>query len=226
MSKVLIKESMVKTASPEAIEEILEKRKIQLILKRIFDIIVSFIGLLVLLPIFMIIAFIIKVDSKGPIFFRQIRIGKNGKKFKIFKFRTMVVDAEKKGMQITIDGDNRITRAGYILRKSKLDELPQLINVLKGDMSFVGPRPEVPRYVAMYDERQRSILKVTPGITDIASIEFRDENSLLAKSKNPEETYKKEIIPRKIELNMEYIKNMSVIYDIGLILKTICKIII
>ena len=183
MSKVLIKESMVKTASPEAIEEILEKRKIQLILKRIFDIIVSFIGLLVLLPIFMIIAFIIKVDSKGPIFFRQIRIGKNGKKFKIFKFRTMVVDAEKKGMQITIDGDNRITRAGYILRKSKLDELPQLINVLKGDMSFVGPRPEVPRYVAMYDERQRSILKVTPGITDIASIEFRDENSLLAKAK-------------------------------------------
>ena len=143
MSKVLIKESMVKIASPEAIEEILEKRKIQLILKRIFDIIVSFIGLLVLLPIFMIIAFIIKVDSKGPIFFRQIRIGKNGKKFKIFKFRTMVVDAEKKGMQITIDGDNRITRAGYILRKSKLDELPQLINVLKGDMSFVGPRPEV-----------------------------------------------------------------------------------
>lgn len=226
MSKVLIKESSVEIGSLETIDEILEKRKIQLILKRTFDIVVSFIGLLILSPIFLIIAIAIKLDSKGPVFFKQERIGKDGKEFRIFKFRTMVVDAEKKGMQITVDGDSRITKLGHFLRKSKIDELPQLINVLIGDMSFVGPRPEVPKYVAMYDENQRSILKIRPGITDIASIEYRDENLLLAKSKNPEETYIQEIMPRKIELNVEYIKKISLTYDIRLILKTICKIIV
>lgn len=226
MSEVLGKKNLTEILSPLEIDEILKKRKIQLVLKRIFDIVVSFIGLLILSPIFLIIAIVIKLNSKGPVFFRQVRVGKDGKEFRIFKFRTMVVDAEKKGMQITVDGDSRITKPGHFLRKSKMDELTQLINVLIGDMSFVGPRPEVPKYVAMYDENQRSILKIRPGITDIASIEYRDENSLLAKSDNPEETYINEIMPRKIELNVKYIKKMSVIYDIGLIFKTIYKVII
>lgn len=226
MSEVLAKKGLTETLSPLEIDEILKKRKIQLILKRLFDIVVSFIGLLILSPIFLIIAIVIKLNSKGPVFFRQVRVGKDGKEFRIFKFRTMVVDAEKKGMQITVDGDSRITKPGHFLRKSKMDELPQLINVLIGDMSFVGPRPEVPKYVAMYDENQISILKIRPGITDIASIEYRDENSLLGKSEDPEETYINEIMPRKIELNVKYIKKMSVIYDIGLIFKTIYKVII
>lgn len=218
MSEVLIEESSAE------IDEILKKRKIQLVLKRIFDIVVSFIGLFILLPIFLVIAIVIKLNSKGPVFFRQVRVGKGGKEFRIFKFRTMVVDAEKKGMQITVDGDNRITKPGKFLRKSKMDELPQLINVLIGDMSFVGPRPEVPKYVEMYDKNQRSILKIRPGITDIASIEYRDENFLLAKSVDPEQTYIRDIMPKKIELNVIYIKKLSVIRDIKLIFKTICAI--
>ncbi len=225
MSEILIKENFEGVLSPKEVDEILNRRKLQLIIKRGFDIVVSFIGLLILLPIFLIVAIIIKLDSKGPIFFRQVRVGKNGKEFRIFKFRTMIIDAEQKGMQITIDGDSRITKSGNFLRKSKIDELPQLINVLIGDMSFVGPRPEVPKYVAMYDENQRSILKIRPGITDIASIKYRDENSILAQSKNPEETYINEIMSRKIELNFKYIENMSVIYDIKLIVETIFKVI-
>ena len=210
---------------PPDIHEILEKKKFQLVLKRVFDTIVSLIGLTLLLPFFLIIAIIIKTDSSGPVFFRQVRVGKNGKEFKIFKFRTMVQDAEKKGMQITVGKDNRITKSGHFLRKTKLDELPQLINILTENMSFVGPRPEIPKYVAMYDENQKDILMLKPGITDLASIEYRDENTLLAKSDNPEETYIKEILPRKIELNIKYIKNMSIIHDIELILRTLWKII-
>jgi lipopolysaccharide/colanic/teichoic acid biosynthesis glycosyltransferase len=225
MSEVLVKESLEETLSSEEIDQILNKRKFQLVLKRIFDIVVSFIGLLILLPIFLIIAIVIKLDSKGPVFFKQVRVGKSGKEFRIFKFRTMIVDAEKKGMQITVDGDSRITKSGNFLRKSKMDELPQLINVLIGDMSFVGPRPEVPKYVAMYNGNQRSILKIKPGITDLASIEYRDENSILAQSENSEKTYIDEIMPRKIELNFKYIENMSVIYDIRLIIETIFKVI-
>ncbi|WP_236914427.1 sugar transferase [Clostridium sp. Cult2] len=190
-----------------------------------FDILVSFIGLLILLPAFIVIAIVIKLGSKGTVFFRQIRVGKDGKEFMIFKFRTMIIDAEKKGMQLTVDGDNRITKSGHFLRKSKVDELPQLINVLIGDMSFVGPRPEVPKYVAMYDENQRCILKIRPGITDIASIEYKDEDLILAQSKNPEETYINEIMPKKIKLNVKYIENMSIAYDIRLIIETIFKVI-
>lgn len=228
MYDMIVEKNLIKveTISPEEVDELLRNRKFQLILKRLFDIIFSFLGLLFLLPVFLIIAVAIKLDSKGSVFFKQIRVGKDGKEFKIYKFRTMVVDAEKKGMQITVDGDSRITKLGYYLRKTKIDELPQLINVLLGDMSFVGARPEVPKYVAMYAEDQRSILRIRPGITDIASIEYRDENSLLAKSNNPEETYIKEIMPRKIELNIQYIKDISIVTDIKLIFKTIFKIII
>ncbi len=203
------------------IQHLLKQKKGQLIIKRLFDFIVSLFGILILLPLLLVLAIIIKLDSGGPVFFKQVRVGKEGTEFKIFKFRTMEVDAEKKGMQITVGKDKRITKSGHILRHSKLDELPQLINVLKGDMSFVGPRPEVPKYVALYNEYQKNILKVRPGITDLASIEYRDENTLLAKSKDPEDTYTKEIMPKKIELNIEYLKNMSVFYDIKLILKTI-----
>lgn len=205
----------------EDIEEMLIKKKDQLVKKRIFDIVLSFIGLIVLLPLFLVVSIIIKFDSKGPVFFRQIRIGKGSKEFKIFKFRTMGADAGKKGMQITIGRDSRITRVGHVLRKTKMDELPQLINVLIGDMSFVGARPEVPRYVEMYDDYQLNILKLRPGITDLASIVYRNESNLLGQSNNPEETYIYEIMPNKIELNIEYIKNISVLYDIKLIIKTI-----
>lgn len=210
-----------KNISEVNINSILEKKRIQLLIKRIFDFTVSLVGILIISPILLVISILIKLDSKGPILFKQIRVGKNGKKFKIFKFRTMVIDAEKKGMQITVGRDSRITKAGIILRKAKLDELPQLFNVLIGEMSFVGPRPEVPRYVEMYDENQKDILKVRPGITDLASIEYRNENDLLAKSLDPEATYINEIMPKKVELNIEYLKNMSVLYDIKLIIRTV-----
>lgn len=223
MAEILHKEKEI-VALPE-IDNILEKRKIQLIIKRIFDIVFSLLGLIILLPIFLIIAIAIKIDSKGPVFFKQVRVGKNGKEFSILKFRTMVVDAEKKGLQITVGRDSRITKVGYFSRKYKLDELPQLINVLLGDMSFVGPRPEVSKYVAIYDENQRIVLKVKPGITDIASIEFIDENLLLSQSNDPERVYIEDIMPKKLKLNIEYIKNISIITDIKLILKTIFKII-
>lgn len=203
------------------IDEILKKKKTQLVLKRVFDFTFSVIGLVVLLPVFIMIAITIKLDSNGPVFFKQIRVGKNSKEFEIFKFRTMVVDAEKKGMQITVGKDSRITKSGRFLRKTKMDELPQLINVLSGKMSFVGPRPEVPKYVAMYDEYQRKILKVRPGITDIASIEFRNENELLSKAYDPERMYINEIMVRKIELNNDYIRKISLVEDIRLILRTL-----
>lgn len=224
----IVKNGIVKEGdfSAEIVDELLKEYEFKFILKRSFDILISLLGLFFLSPIFLIIAILIKLDSKGPVFFRQVRIGKDIKEFKIFKFRTMIVDAETRGMQITVDGDNRITKPGAFLRKSKMDELPQLINVLIGDMSFVGPRPEVPKYVAMYDENQKIILKIRPGITDIASIEYRDENILLAQSDNPEKTYIEEIMPKKIQLNIKYMKDISFINDLELIIKTIFKIIL
>ncbi|MCU9810322.1 sugar transferase [Paraclostridium sp. AKS81] len=189
--------------------------------KRIFDIGASFFGLVILSPILLLIAIFIKIDSKGPVFFKQQRVGKNKKVFEIYKFRTMVTDAEKIGKQITIGNDSRITNVGKFIRKCKLDELPQLLNVLRGEMSLVGPRPEVPRYVDLYDEYQEQILLVKPGITDYASIEFRNENEILGGSINPEKTYISEVMPVKIDLNLKYIKKISLIEDIHLILKTI-----
>lgn len=207
------------------IGKLLEQRKTQLIIKRVFDLVASFMGLIILSPVFPFIALAIKLDSPGPVFFRQIRIGKNGQPFKIFKFRTMVKDAEKLGLQITVGEDIRVTKIGRILRKYKLDEFPQLINVLVGDMSFVGPRPEVPKYVEMYTKSQRNVLKLRPGITDFASITYKDENTLLQKTKNPEMTYINEIIPKKNSLNIEYIKRLSLIQDLKLIFLTIFEII-
>ena len=193
------------------------------VIKRIFDIVASGLGIIVLSPILLIIALIIKKESDGPVFFKQIRGGEKGRNFEILKYRTMVVDAEKMGRQITVGNDNRITKIGGFLRKYKLDELPQLINVFKGDMSLVGPRPEVPRYVEMYNEEQRKVLDVKPGITDLASIRYRDENELLGTAEDPDDMYINTIMPDKLALNLEYINKSNVFFDIYIILKTIVK---
>lgn len=192
---------------------------------RLLDIVLSLLGLLFLLPIFLILAVWIKFDSQGSIFFRQIRVGKDGKDFRIYKFRTMIVNAEKMGIITIGERDPRITKLGYFLRKYKLDELPQLINVLKGEMSFVGPRPEVRKYVEMYNQEQLKILTVKPGITDYASIEYINEDEILGKSLDPEKTYIEEIMPQKIKYNMKYINNKTVIEYFKIIFLTIIKII-
>jgi lipopolysaccharide/colanic/teichoic acid biosynthesis glycosyltransferase len=193
-------------------------------LKRIFDIISSLVVLTMGLPFFILIAFLIGVDSKGGVFFIQQRVGKDNRNFGLFKFRTMRSDSEKAG-QITVGGkDPRITKIGYFLRKFKLDEFPQLLNVIKGDMSIIGPRPEVRRYVDMYSKEQLKVLSVRPGLSDFASIEYINENELLGKSDNPEKTYIEEIMPAKIQLNLKYIEQKSFGTDIKLIFKTIGKI--
>ena len=177
---------------------------------RFCDIIFSFIGLLLLSPLFLLVALWIIIDDFGPVFYRQQRVGKDNKDFGLLKFRSMRIGADK-GSLITIgERDSRITRAGYYIRKYKLDELPQLINVLIGDMSLVGPRPEVRKYVDLYTSEQKKVLSVRPGITDYASIEYIDENQLLAKSTNPDKTYIEEIMPAKIALNMRYIEHQTV----------------
>lgn len=192
---------------------------------RFFDFILSLVGLVILAPLFIVLSVWIKIDSIGPVFYKQIRVGQNGKDFGLFKFRSMVVDADKKGL-ITVGGrDPRITRSGYFIRKYKLDELPQLINVLVGDMSLVGPRPEVRKYVDLYTYEQQKVLSVKPGITDYASIEYMDENEILGKSTDPEKTYIEEIMPEKIKYNMKYIKNRSLIEYFKIIFLTVLKII-
>ncbi|MFV9510482.1 sugar transferase [Tepidibacillus sp. LV47] len=196
-----------------------------LFFKRLFDIVFSSMGMIILSPLFLVIYLWIKLDSKGPAIFKQTRIGKNGREFQIYKFRTMVVDAEKLGKQITVSNDKRITRSGRFLRKYKLDELPQLLNVLKGDMSFVGPRPEVPRYTALYNAEQKKVLTIRPGITDYASIKYRDENEILAQSDDPEKTYIEQIMVDKLKLNLQYIEEMSFWNDIKIIFRTLLKIV-
>lgn len=191
---------------------------------RFFDIFFSTLGLIILSPLFLLLAIWIKIDSKGPTFYKQLRVGKDGKDFYLYKFRTMVVDADKKGFITVGKRDPRITSTGYYLRKYKLDELPQLMNVLRGEMSFVGPRPEVRKYVNMYTEEQRKVLSVKPGITDYASIQYIDENIVLAKSDDPERTYIDIIIPEKIRYNMKYIEHQSVKEYFTIIFLTIRKI--
>lgn len=190
-------------------------------MKRIFDIIFSFLGLLLLLPLFICISLAIYFTSKGGVFFMQTRVGKFSKDFKIFKFRSMQIGSDKKGLLTVGTKDSRITRVGMFLRKYKLDELPQLINVLIGSMSFVGPRPEVRKYVDLYSLKQESVLQVKPGITDPASLKYRNENQLLAQSTNPEKTYVDKIMPAKLKLNMEYIGKANIKTDIGIIWQTI-----
>ena len=193
-------------------------------LKRTFDVVVSFLGLVMLFPFLIIIAAIIVIDSKGGVFFLQDRVGKNGKVFKIIKFRTMTVGSDKKSLLTIGQKDSRITRVGYFIRKFKIDEIPQLINVLKGDMSFVGPRPEVEKYVALYNEEQLKVLTVRPGITDFASIQYKDESTLLANADDPETFYVSEVMPAKLKLNFYYINNRNFMLDVKIIFKTILEI--
>lgn len=190
-------------------------------LKRLFDIVFSSAGILLLSPVLTISALLIYQEDKGPVFYRGVRVGKNGKHFKMLKFRTMVVDAEKLGGASTPEDDPRITRIGKHLRKYKLDELPQLINVLKGEMSFVGPRPQVPWAVELYNEEEKLLLTLQPGITDYASIRFKNEAEILKGSKDPDKDYFEKIAPEKLRLSLEYARTHNVWIDIKLILITI-----
>ena len=192
--------------------------------KRFLDILFSLLGLIMLAPFFLVIAIVIKLDSTGPVFYLQERVGKGKKIFKLFKFRSMRMDADK-GNAITVGArDSRITSVGYYLRKSKVDELPQLINVFVGDMSLVGPRPEVKKFVELYSVDQLKVLTVRPGITDLASIEYRNENELLEGKDDPIEFYIKEIMPEKLRLNLQYIANQSMMLDIKIIFRTLFSI--
>ena len=180
----------------------------------------SAVGLVLLSPVFVVVAVAIAATSPGPVFFRQVRIGRHGEPFRMYKFRSMRVDAEALGGQLTVSGDPRVTRVGAFLRASKIDELPQLINVLVGEMSLVGPRPEVPRYVALYTPEQRRVLEVRPGITDPASIRYRDESAVLARAADPERAYVEEVLPHKLAINLAYLERRSVASDVGVILAT------
>ncbi len=190
--------------------------------KRIFDIICAGLGLLVLSPVLALVALAVRATSRGPVLFRQERVGRFGRSFRILKFRTMVPEAEAQGRQLTAAGDSRITPIGQLLRASKLDELPQLINVIRGEMALVGPRPEVPRYVARYTEEQRRVLEVRPGITDWASIAYRHESEILARAEDPEKTYLEDIMPHKIALNLAYLqRRRGVLSDLEVVLRTL-----
>ena len=194
-------------------------------MKRAFDIFSSLAALVFLWPFIALLSLLILFGSKGGVFYRQVRIGKNFREFSLLKFRTMRPGSDKQGL-ITVGGkDNRITREGYFLRKYKLDELPQFINILKGDMSFVGPRPEVKKYVDLYRERYKNVLRVRPGLTDYASLEYISENEILGRSSDPEKTYTDEILPHKLDLADKYVERSSVAEDIRIIWKTLLKIV-
>jgi lipopolysaccharide/colanic/teichoic acid biosynthesis glycosyltransferase len=191
--------------------------------KRIFDIVSSFFFLVLIFPLFILVSILIKIDSKGPIFFKQIRVGKNNKDFLLLKFRTMRVD-QKNSSLITVGNDSRITNVGNFLRKYKLDELPQLINILKGEMSVVGPRPEVRKYVDLYSNSQLAILNVKPGLTDPSSIKFSNESELLGTAENPEKYYIETLMPLKIVISLNYIRTQSFVGDLRIIFQTFSKI--
>ena len=193
--------------------------------KRAFDVVASALGLLLLAPLLVVLVLLVRADG-GPAFFRQERIGRHGRSFRIWKFRTMVPDADRLGPHLTVGADRRITRLGGWLRRTKLDELPQLINVLAGEMSLVGPRPEVPRYVALYDVGQRRVLDLVPGITDPASIRYHDESRVLASSSDPERLYVERLMPEKIRLNLAYAEGRGVVRDAGIIFATLRRIVV
>ena len=206
--------------------DILKKKRIYLFVKRTFDIIASFLLLIILSPVFLAISIMIKIDSKGPVFYRQERITRYGRKFKIFKFRTMIVDADKKGSLVTKNNDDRITKVGNKIRNSRLDEIPQLINILKGDMSFVGTRPEVLKYVDKYNDEMMATLLLRAGVTSKASIEFSDEAKIMDKyinknKSNVEDVYIEKILPEKMRYNLEYTRKCNIFIDIKLCIKTI-----
>ena len=200
---------------------LLSHKKCSLFFKRLFDIVVSFLILLILSPVMLVLAIAIKLDSKGPVFYRQIRVGRYNKDFKIFKFRTMVQDADKKGLAITLNEDPRITRVGRLIRKCRLDEVSQLLNVLGGSMSFVGPRPEVRRYVEAYSPEGMATLLVRPGVTAPSSIVFKDEDKILNSGGDPEQIYVEQILPEKTRLNLEYVARLSFWKDIKIMFQTL-----
>lgn len=201
--------------------EILNKRKFSLALKRVFDVVVSLIILTLLSPFFLLLAIAIKLDSKGPVFYRQTRVGRYNTDFKIFKFRTMVLDADKIGPPLTVGDDPRITRMGRIIRKLRLDEFSQLLNVLNGSMSLVGPRPEVRKYVEAYTPEYMATLLIRPGITATSSIAFKDEDRLLNAAENPEQVYIEQILPPKMAYNLEYMKSITLFNDIKIMFQTV-----
>ncbi len=215
----------LKNKDTEKIYENLKKKTCSLILKRIFDIILSIILIILFSPIILIFSIWIKIDSKGPVFYRQERITKYGKKFKIFKFRTMVQNADKIGSLVTTKDDNRITKVGEKIRKYRIDEIPQLINVLLGDMSFVGTRPEVEKYVNSYTDEMKATLLMPAGITSLASIEFKDEDEIISKKvaegKSVDEAYIQDVLPLKMKMNLEYIEKFSILEDIKICFKTV-----
>ena len=194
-------------------------------IKRLFDFFATSVALIFLLPLFFIIALSIVSNSKGGVFYKQERIGKNRKKFMLYKFRSMKIDAHKEGLLTVGEHDKRITSIGYYLRKYKLDELPQLLNILKNDMSLVGPRPEVEKYVRLFNDEQLKVLEVKPGLTDLASLAYINENEILAKAEDPEKTYIHKILPQKLALNLKYIEQQSFWFDLKIIFRTLRKII-
>ncbi|GAA4451803.1 O-antigen biosynthesis protein WlbG [Novipirellula rosea] len=202
---------------------LLQATPVQTAAKRCFDMFASGLGILLLSPLLIVIAVIIRFTSSGPVLFQQTRVGRQLRPFKILKFRTMVENAPSLGPAITSGGDPRITRIGRLLRKTKLDELPQLFNILKGDMSLVGPRPEVPKYVEMFEDDFRQILIVRPGLTDLASIKYRDESTVLAQAEDPEREYITRILPDKIELAKQYVRHSSIALDVRVILQTLLQ---
>lgn len=193
-------------------------------LKRIFDFSCSLIGLVLVSPFFLVISILISLDSKGPIFYKQNRVGKAGIDFKLLKFRTMFINSDKHGLLTVGSRDGRITKMGFWLRKYKLDEIPQLVNVLMGQMSVVGPRPEVRKYVELYSGEQFKVLNVKPGITDWASIKFSNENELLSKAENPEKYYIETVMPEKLRLNLQYVNHNNLLNDVKIIFFTLMKI--
>lgn len=205
--------------------EILKKKKLSLFLKRIFDITVSFIMLIILLPVFVFLGVAIKIDSKGPIFFRQERVTQYGKTFRIFKFRTMINNAEKLGTQVTVGNDARITKVGKFIRDCRLDEIAQLLNILTGDMTFVGTRPEVRKYVNHYTKEMMATLLLPAGVTSLASIYYKDEAKLLDKSNNPDKTYVEEVLPGKMKYNLQSIKEFNFFEDVKTMIKTVVAVI-
>ena len=205
--------------------EILRKKVVSLLVKRLFDIVMSIVLLIVLSPVFLIVSLFIKADSKGPVFYRQERVTQYGKRFKIFKFRTMIVNADKIGSLVTINNDSRVTKIGKKLRKYRLDEIPQLLNIFTGDMTFVGTRPEVPKYVACYTDEMKATLLLPAGVTSKASIEYKDEEKILKEAENTDEVYVERILGEKMRINIESIRSFSFFSDIILLVKTVVSVI-
>lgn len=215
----------MKNDSVKRYYEILEEKRTSLIMKRSFDLIAAIITLVILLPLFLLISIAIKIDSKGPVMFRQVRITQYGKPFRIFKFRTMINNAERLGTQVTTKNDGRVTRVGKILRKLRLDEVPQLLNIITGDMTFVGTRPEVLKYVEKYSEEMMATLLLPAGVTSEASIQYKDEELLLANADNADETYVKKVLPEKMRYNLRSIESFSFFGDIKIMIRTVLAVI-